>query len=69
MNRVSTVLCGFSLLASAAVAADQGEQVPALEFLEFLGEWSEDDQAWLDTQQQQEDTEQTHAQTEVNVDE
>ncbi len=59
------MLCGLSLFASAAVASEQND-APALEFLEFLGEWSEDDQAWLDSQQQQEDAEKAQAQSEVN---
>ena len=64
MNRVSQVLCGLSLLAAAAVSA-QEQEAPALEFLEFLGEWSEEDQAWLDSQEQA-DAETKQAQTEVN---
>lgn len=58
------MFCGLGLLASAAVSA-QAQEVPELEFLEFLGEWSESDQAWLDSQQPADaDTDQT--QTEVN---
>ena len=48
MRRVSVLTLGLCLL-SAAVMADEAE-APGLEFLEFLGEWQDDGEAWLDVQ-------------------
>ncbi len=43
-----TLLMGALLCASAGVMAEtEDEELPDLEFLEFLGIWDEDDYEWL----------------------
>jgi hypothetical protein len=65
------MLIGWGLMSAALAAQPQHDKQPeakppAPEFLEFLGEWSEEDQAWLDTQQQQTDEKDKTPQTEVD---
>jgi len=40
------VLCGLVLCGGASVLADD-EEVPDMEFLEYLGMWEESDEDWL----------------------
>ena len=48
MRKANSLLLGLCLVSSALVADDA--DTPDLEFLEFLGEWQDDGEAWLDTQ-------------------
>ena len=48
MRRAKLVLIG-ALSIVASVSAEEAN-VPDLEFLEFLGEWQDDGEAWLDVQ-------------------
>ncbi len=47
MSPVKFCLLVLILSLSARVLAG-GDEMPSLELLEFLAEWSEEDQAWLD---------------------
>ena len=38
----------LSLLGSPAIADGEEENLPSMEFLEFLADWSDDDGEWLD---------------------
>ncbi len=48
MHKANALLLGLCLV-SPALAVDETD-APDLEFLEFLGEWQDDGDAWLDTQ-------------------
>jgi len=48
MRKANSLLLGLCLVSSALVADDA--DTPDLEFLEFLGEWQGDGDAWLETQ-------------------
>ena len=42
------LLCGIAFCMSAGAAAEeQDEEVPEMEFLEYLGMWEETDEDWL----------------------
>lgn len=54
INKVNTLLCGTALLLFAPVlAADEKEEneMPDIEFLEFLGTWQDSDGKWVDPMQ------------------
>lgn len=55
MHKANFLLLGLCLV-STCVVADEGEEpgTPDLEFLEFLGEWQDDGETWLDTQKLEE---------------
>ena len=44
------VLGAYLLLCTAAIASEQAEQeeMPSIEFLEFLGSWKTNEGAWVD---------------------
>ncbi len=48
MHRVRLLVMSLCLLSSAVMAEEA--EAPDMDFLEFLGEWQGDDEAWLDTQ-------------------
>ncbi len=52
MRRVSITLLGLCLV-SPVLVADESE-MPDLAFIEFLGEWQDEGEAWLDTQELEE---------------
>lgn len=61
------MLLSLSLLCPLVAQADE-DNTPSLEMLEFLADWSVEDQAWLDEKvMQEQDGEQVS--TEVNEDE
>ncbi len=64
MHRVNAALLGVCLV-SPALLADEPE-APDLAFLEFLGEWQEEGEAWLDTQKLEEITVDSTSETEVD---
>ena len=43
---LGAMLCGLALCSNVAVAADE-EEVPDVEFLEYLGMWEETDEEWI----------------------
>ena len=43
---LSAMVCGLALCSGVALAANE-EDVPDLEFLEYLGMWEETDEDWL----------------------
>ena len=45
-HTVRAVLCGLALCGGAPVLAED-EDVPDMEFLEYLGMWEESDEDWL----------------------
>jgi hypothetical protein len=48
MNRVKRLLLGLCLITpTATMAAAPAPEEPALELLEFLGEWDGESEAWL----------------------
>lgn len=44
-STVSTLLCGFALCSTTAAFAAE-EELPDMEFLEYLGMWDESDEDW-----------------------
>ena len=42
---LQTLLCGIALCGTASAAAEE-EEVPDMEFLEYLGLWEEADEDW-----------------------
>lgn len=44
-GKVSTLLCGIALCSSTATFAAE-EEVPDMDFLEYLGMWEESDEDW-----------------------
>ncbi|HHJ81016.1 MAG TPA: hypothetical protein ENJ65_05235 [Candidatus Tenderia electrophaga] len=55
MHKANFLLLSLCLV-STNIVADEAEEsgAPDLEFLEFLGEWQDDGEAWLDTQKLEE---------------
>jgi hypothetical protein len=47
MSASRALLLGTALLAGACVQAADDEEMPELEFLEYLGLWEESDEDWL----------------------
>jgi hypothetical protein len=45
-KQLQLLLCGIALCGSAAAIAEE-EEVPDMEFLEYLGMWEESDEDWL----------------------
>jgi hypothetical protein len=46
-NGLIRVLCGFALCVSPVVFAEaEDEEVPEMDFLEYLGMWEETDEDW-----------------------
>ena len=43
---VATII--FFLLINPVLASEEEENLPSMEFLEFLADWSDDDGEWLD---------------------
>jgi len=43
---LQTLLCAIALCSSAAAVAT-GEEIPEMDFLEYLGLWEESDEEWL----------------------
>jgi len=77
MRPVKGVLLAAVLWAPIVIAEEVADS-PSLELLEFLGEWSAEDQAWLDQQtpaepkqdeSKQDEPQQDKAQAEVKDDE
>ncbi len=64
MRRANITLLGLCLM-SPALVADESE-MPDLAFLEFLGEWQDEGEAWLDTQELEELTVNAVPATEVD---
>lgn len=66
MRKANTLLLGLCLV-SVAVAADDAE-IPDLEFLEFLAEWQDEGEVWLDEQNLDELLAESEPATEVEND-
>lgn len=66
MRKANTLLLGLCLV-SVAVVADDAE-IPDLEFLEFLAEWQDEGEVWLDEQNLDELLAESEPATEVEND-